>query len=240
MYYSRSRRQWNAPVAGNQGSGAADFRTAGRGSRRGWWPWAVFAAAVAVLVAAGCSNTSVSPDAGQVEEDPYPLRTGPSNVLQKLNEAYVAMDVEAYLDCLAEDFEFVLDPGDVNDPGNDLPPSWGKQAERDIHERMFSDTTNVDRIDLALTDISIDYDQGADPSDPADDRLTYLEQPDLRVVIGYWTYITSHEQEFVFMVDPDTTGPNGEALWEIVEWHEIDERSCLEDSSWGSIKALYR
>jgi hypothetical protein len=170
----------------------------------------------------------------------YRLRTSPNNVLYNLNLAYVEMDAERYLDCLAQDFEFILNPDDVNNPENPLPEYWGKQEERDIHERMFSDTTNVDRIDLTLTNISTNYDQGADPGDPNDDRFTYMEGTDLRVHIGDWTFLMLQDQQFVFMIDPDETGPNGEVLWEIVEWRDLRPPDRVEDCSWGRIKSMFR
>jgi hypothetical protein len=213
------------------------------------WMAAGVLAMIAAASVAGCWNP-FAPDGGG-ESPPvvvqYKQRITPENVIYNLNTAYKWMNAEQYLACLADNFEFKLNPDDVDNPDNDLPESWGKQEERDIHERMFSDTTNVDQIKLILTNISIDYDAGADPQSPDDDRYTYLEGTDLQVIIGEWTYLADANQEFVFQIDPDETGPNGETLWEIVEWYDIKPPTArpvvdgdVMPTSFGRLKAMYR
>jgi ketosteroid isomerase-like protein len=57
-------------------------------------------------------------------------------VLYNLRKAYGNMDADAYLDGLAEDFIFYLNPDDLT--GNPtLPEYWGRAAETTIHENMF-------------------------------------------------------------------------------------------------------
>jgi len=203
------------------------------------WTALLTVAVAATLAMTGCANKSTNPE-GADDAIPYKARTSPNNVIYNLVLAYTEMDAEGYLDCLSEDFEFVLNPDDVNDPQNPLPETWGKSVEQAIHERMFSDTTNVDRVNLTLTNMSIDFDPGSDPYSAEDDRYTYVEGCDLRVVIGYWTFLADNYQEFVFGIDFGERGRDGELLWKIVEWFDVRPAERSESSTWGSIKALYR
>jgi len=192
-------------------------------------------AAIAVL-SAGCFRNTASPQE-TVEDDGYPVRSHPDSVMLKFNMAYVAMDLEAYLDCVADTFQFHLLQSDWAPPESDLPAWWGKGCEDTIHTRMFGteDTVGVDRIQLTMTNITAAFDPG-EPGDPHDDRWTYMEQVDLRVTIVDWIFLANDNQEFVFAIEPG----RAETLWQIVDWTEVDPWDREEDSSWGSIKALFR
>ncbi len=207
---------------------------------------------VVVAAVAGCWNPFApgeTDDSHDIDIQ-YKLRTSPDNVIYNLNTAYKWMNAEQYLACLAEDFVFTLNPEDYENPDSELPPSWGKQEERDIHQNMFADTTNVDRIDLTLTYQWYVYDTGAEQDDPYDDRFTYREGTDLRVWVGEYTYWANADQEFVFKIDQDEVGPHGETLWEIAEWFDIqkpddgkiraDDGSGTEEVSFGRLKSMFR
>ena len=104
------------------------------------------------LSVAGCWNPFAPSGGG--DNPPvivsYKLRTSSENVLYNLKTAYVYENVDEYIACLAEEFEFHLNPKDIaEDPK--LPVSWGRQAEEDIHTDMFSDASDVERITLTLT-----------------------------------------------------------------------------------------
>jgi hypothetical protein len=216
------------------------------------WLAAFALAAIVGVPVVGCWNPFAPEGGGDTPPVvvQYKPRTSPANVVYNLNTAYKWMNADEYLACLAEDFVFTLNPDDVNDPENPLPETWGKQEERDIHERMFADTTNVDRISLTLTNISIDFDQGEDPYSQDDDRYTHVEGTDLRVVVGDWTFLANADQEFVFQIDPDETGQDGEILWEIVEWTDKKMPTlkvgsdgvgeAVQPLSFGRFKAMYR
>jgi ketosteroid isomerase-like protein len=182
---------------------------------------------------------------GDVQDSLYPIRSNPSNVLRKLNLAYVRMDAEAYLDCLAEDFAFFLNPDDVNDDP-ELPDFWNKAEETTIHGNMFGEDSDVGGVSLIMTLQSESYDPG-DPGDPFDDTWTFLEAIDLRVQLP--PDLTLHAQapcEFSLGIDPDETGAGGRSLWEITTWYDLSTESgrwsdpTHEHASWGRIKALYR
>lgn len=218
----------------------------------------LLAALSTALVAAGCSNTSVRPE--QVEEDVYPARSCPDSVLAKLNRAYVGMDADAYLDCLADSFSFWLLGQDWSNPDDDLPKFWGKPVEEQIHHRMFGDTTVVDAVHLDMYTETSEFVAGPDTSDPYDDRWVYEQDVELRIFVGEWTFLATADQLFTFAREPG----RADTLWWITEWHEVEpwvvsvgggvhtaqdgaapgdvpfpRGDRVEDSSWGSIKALW-
>jgi hypothetical protein len=208
-------------------------------ARRSVLSGAALIASLAIALMAGCTSTCTCPD--DEEDDGYPVRSSPDSVIAKLQMAYVAMDAEAYLDCLAEDFVFHLNPDDYGDPGNDLPEWWGKVVEQEIHEAMFAEGSGVLSISLTLTNVSKSFHPGELPDDPSDDIWTYREQVDLFVSVEDPPDVIYHsnaDQEFTLGFDPYDTGPDGETLWEIVDWWDLEERG--ECTTWGSIKSMYR
>ena len=198
----------------------------------------------AAVLVSGCSDSSVGPDE---YEEPETLRDTPENVITLFQMAYVDMDCEAYLDCLADDFTFHLAEVDL-DGDTSLPEYWGRQTEETIHRRMFGDdqvqnpALEVERITLTLITGLYEHNEGADQHDPMDDRWTYRLNSDLRIWFPNNLQLRADADiEFVFRIDPDETGPEGETLYEIIRWEDLSgEWGRSEESSWGSIKAMYR
>ncbi|MBM3307391.1 MAG: hypothetical protein FJY74_03610 [Candidatus Eisenbacteria bacterium] len=193
--------------------------------------------AAAAAFGGGCANPANSDD----QADLPPLRTSPAKVLERLQWAYDNMDVEVYLDCLAADFIFLLNPRDVeNDP--DLEPGyWGNAEERVIHEQMFgAEGDHADNILLTLTQVGDPL--PVDPGDGTGTHYQYKEAVDLRVYMGAWTYLATAPSLFRLRIDQDETGPQGEQLWEIWRWQDLEGARSGRgaESSWGSIKALFR
>jgi hypothetical protein len=204
---------------------------------------ALLAAAVLIV---GCSRSSTGPNPEPGDVSEYKPRTNPENVLYNIEKAYANMDAEAYLDGLAEGYIFFLNPEDINNPEHPLPEYWDKIEERVIHERMFADDSGVEGVTLDFTHLDSIWDQGS-PGDWSDDLWTFIEGVDLRIQLP--PDLTLHAEapaEFLFRVDPDSTGPNGEILWEI--WKQWDlsadgrdtRRDGRSDTSWGAIKAMFR
>jgi len=182
---------------------------------------------------------------GPVEESLYPVRTDPGNVLLKLEMAYERMDAEAYLDCLADSFVFLLNPDDLTDDP-ELPESWDKVEEAIIHGNMFGEDTDVQGIALWLVFESEEQDTG-DPGDPLDDRWTCHYHYDLRVQLPPdLTLHAASPVDFVVGIDPDDVGHGGTYLWEIVTWSDLPDWGsrvpdpASEACSWGRIKAMFR
>ncbi len=203
------------------------------------------------LAVAGCWNP-FAPDPTPPDPTPpfeYKPRTSCENVLWNIESAYEDRNIDEYLDCLAEDFTFHLNPDDWQDPQSGLPPYWGKHEEESIHRNMFDEGSDVEGITLTLTFIQSSYDPGEDPQDPMDDRWEYQEGVDLRVrVVGDITYMATADQLFILRIDPDETGPGGETLYEIIEWHDLEPQiarpevgdACEERISRGRLNAMYR
>jgi hypothetical protein len=189
----------------------------------------------------GCSNPTGSDDD---DDDLYPLRSSPDSLLAKFVKAYENMDVEAYLDCLADSMLFYLCEEDVASNPELEPGYWTKAVEDSIHHGMFGGGAwGADSIALELTTTDIETLRIA--GDRA--RLVgwrYEEDVDLRVWIGdTWRYWARNPSSFVISVDPDETGPHGEPLYEIGEWRDLEPwwraGTAREWTSWGLIKTLY-
>jgi hypothetical protein len=204
---------------------------------------ALAAAVTLTLSIAGCSSSG--PDIDDPEDtSPYRLPTSPENVIYNLNLAYVDMDADGYLACLADSFVFHLNPDDVGNPENPLPEHWGKASEDTIHHNMFADDSDVVSVRLTLTTTDVDSVPGPDPGGD-DDRWLYHEQVDLRVTVVMTpeniTYHATAPVEFLFQIDPSEVGPHGEQLWEIIHWWDLRVTALrVENASWGSIKSLWR
>ena len=184
---------------------------------------AIILLAALALGLAGCSL--FSPPGGDPPGNGggYKERTTRPNVIHNLIRSYQEMESDEYDYLLADDFEFWLNPVDVNDPGNDLPDYWGKTEESQITHRMLDDGTDVISIALTLTQLGSETEiPGPDPGDPSMWRSEY--DVDLFVYLpNDLTYWANAAARFTFSEDPNETGPNGETLWEIFKWEDIDD-----------------
>jgi hypothetical protein len=201
-----------------------------------------------VFTLAGCWNP-FAPSKGD-NDDPIPdaqykVRKNPGNVIYNLQTSYVYMNANEYLNCLAEDFIFFLNPDDLTE-FPELPEYWDKAEEEHIHRNMFGQGTDVEGIALTFTHISEVYDPGP-TGDPLDDLWTYVEDIDLEVNLP--PDLTLHAQapaEFLFRVDPDEVGPEGETLWEIWKQWDLNEEKRGDDGyfedgiSLTRLKATFR
>ena len=207
-----------------------------------------FAATVAGAVAlvfiaamSGCGTSSVAPEAVSDDETPhYAVRSSPDSVIANLATAYEHEDLEQYLNCLAEDFTFYLNPLLVEE-SEGLPFYWGKAYELVIHSNMFGAAGFVDNVDLELAAIGEPVEiPGELVTDPV--CWEYRCSVDLCVVrLADFAYIATAPSVFVFQTDPDEVGPRGEALWEILLWYDLpdDDGRPVEDSSWTGIKLMF-
>jgi uncharacterized protein YceK len=204
---------------------------------------AIVIALAAAVVLSGCSS-STGPDEGTPSSQ-YPERTSPDNLIAKFTQAYVNMDLEACLDCLATDFTFRPGEDDIMNPDHPLPLFWDRAVEVAIDDSMFSSDSYVDSIRVDLTPESISFDPGSDPDDPADNLWTYREATDFRLFVHNppdLVYHTIHDQIFTIRIDPDRTGAGGDTLWEIAAWEEDSppgERGRREDGSWARYKYMF-
>ncbi len=202
------------------------------------------AVSCAAVLVGGCSTPSSGPEipAGPEFRD----RTSPENVLYNLELGYEEMNLEEYLDCLSEDFEFFPCQEDVNNPELDIPTVWWKVDEAAMHENMFADSSDVESITLTLTVASIDYDDGI-PDDPLDNTCVCVVDVELRVnLYGGLTFLATAPSEFRMRIDIDQPNPVPDPedvlWWETYHWFDLggSKRGAgagrTEESSWGGIK----
>lgn len=98
---------------------------------------------IGIVLLGGLSGCIFDPDRDDgTPEDP--LATAPG-VITQLEDAYRRKDIDRYLECLVDTFEFHLVPRDVNDAWPS--PTWGKVEEERMHRNMFS---RMDHIELTL------------------------------------------------------------------------------------------
>lgn len=200
--------------------------------------------ALTALTGALVSGCLFTTEGNTPVDAPYPLRSSPDSLMAQFVWAYENMDLEAYLDCMADSLVFYLDPDEVECHPDLEPGYWSKAVEETIHSRMFDEATGASSIALQLTTTGIDTVSVPDKGGRGV-GWEYTKAVDLRLHVGgTWTYWAAHPSVFVIREDPDDVGPNGETLYEIREWREDrywqrgDRRE--EMSSWGAIKFLYR
>ncbi len=183
---------------------------------------AIILLAALALGLAGCSL--FAPEGGDPPGDGggYKERTTCPNVIHNLIRSYQEMEADEYDLLFADGFEFWLNPGDLNDPENPLPASWGRTEDSEITHNMLDDGTDVITITLTLTQIGSEVEiPGPLPGDPS--TWEYVYGVDLFVYLpADLTLWANAASRYTFAVDPNETGPNGETLWEVTKWEDID------------------
>ncbi len=183
---------------------------------------AVVLLSVLALSLTGCSLFA-PPEGG----DPPPTgggyreRVTCENVVHNLIYSYEQMESEQYIACLDDSFTFVLNEEDViNDPL--LPWEWNLDTEAAIARNMLDEGTNIQSIQLTLTQFGEEVEvEGPIPDEPY--RWIYIYTVDLWVTLPddfhYWANAAAR---FTFAIDDNETGPNGEMLWDILTWEDIE------------------
>jgi hypothetical protein len=163
----------------------------------------------ASMVLSGCWNP-FSPDEGVSEGFQYHNPCDSAyKVLENLEYAYIARDIDHYLDCFRDDFEFHLLEVDWDDYDGDglIDEYWGLDLEEAFHEVMFS---NVSSIELTLSGTS----QSPWTGDSTGQSLQLTRTFDLKVYTsedppeGYRA-----SGDALFICRPDSTGE-----WYIWQW----------------------
>jgi len=209
--------------------------------------------AVLAFTLSGCWNPFAPPegDPTPIPDAEYRDRLTPENVLHNIQTAYIYRNVNEYLDCLSEDFIFYPDERDVQDPELEIPPEWYKSNERNMHENMFSDNSNVESISLTMTITSLVYDYGI-PEILTDDTCVCVVDVDLRVsVFGDLTYLANAQSQYYMRIDVDQPNdppdPDDQLWWEIYQWYDLGDPGRdgrgdgpgVERVSLGEFKSLY-
>jgi len=103
-------------------------------------------AAATALVISGCWNP-FSPDTEPSEEESYHTFCDSAyKVLENLVYAYQSKDLDHYMDCFRDDFEFHLLQVDWDDYDGDgiIDEYWGLDLEEAMHDVMFGFVSSID------------------------------------------------------------------------------------------------
>lgn len=170
-----------------------------------------------LLVLTGCL---FSPEPGDPPEDDlyYSPADSAWKVVANLQLAYVNRDIDHYLECFRDDFEFHLLEQDWDDYNGDgiIDTYWGLDKEEEFHEGLFG---VVELIELTFTG-NMQY---PNPADPTGESLSLPRTFDLKVYetvsgpSGPEGFRASGSAEFICRVDSVT----GE--WYIWQWNDQSE-----------------
>lgn len=147
-------------------------------------------------------------------------------VIENLEYAYETKDLDLYMSCFREDFEFHL--LEYNPHGNSAKQdsSWGYAEEEQIHQNMFSD---VPMIELTIS-CSSEVPWTGDST-----GLSYQLQRDFDLWV-YTSMFPAHGYRAsgygVFICREDSTGE-----WYIWLWW--DQSETKEYATWGTIKMMF-
>lgn len=195
------------------------------------------------IVLSGCWNPFAPAGGGGGPGVTYEfkVRETPEDVIHNLTTAYIYGDPNEYLDCMAEEFTFFLNPEDINEDPT-LPRYWGKGTEDTIAYNMLGDDSDVERIELTLTQFGQPVENASLPG-----AWDYNYNVDLRVHIPVNTILHANTgATYTFQVD-DQVGPQGQELWEIRWWYDVDKFAKAlppggneELVSWTELKNMFR
>lgn len=161
---------------------------------------------VGVLAVNGCIFGTPPP-----EDDKTRAGLGsPAGVVEYIEDAYIARNIEDYKKCLSTNFTFYFNEIDVGKEVGDftIPESWGYDTEVQVIENMFDQAYDID-IDLVSETVG-------DP-EPNDDTYTaYNVQIRLTVMIDATNgFIADGFVDFEF---ESYNGEKGEKLWRVINW----------------------
>ncbi len=167
----------------------------------------------ALLAAQGCWNPF-----GGDPRDPVPVQYYENcdsawKVIENLEYAYIAKDIDLYMSCFRDDFEFHLLETDWADYDGDgeTDTFWGLDLEEQFTDFMFD---SVDQIQLTL-DGTLDYRWSGGGED-----TTYRELPrqfNLQVYIGSGGFQATGTARFI--CHPDSTGE-----YYIYRWYDESDQ----------------
>jgi hypothetical protein len=206
-------------------------------------------AALAMLLACACADDEPT----RPDRPLYLPPTSPENVLQNLATAHRRMDIDAYDAQFHEQFRFLVSPYD------DIGVEYFDRVEDHYStENMFN---NIDDVEIALANTGSVPSEDPDPEYSAATGHMQIFVPSAFLMIQtremqggepIFLQVPGHPHLFVFR--PDSTADP--VTWSIVLW--VDQNTGLgawnpsgsfllgegdaqtEDTSWSTIKNLYR
>jgi hypothetical protein len=171
-----------------------------------------------ILIVVAC--TSTDPTGPEVEPQggpPWAATDSAWKVIENLRYAYITMDLELYMSCFRDDFEFWPLPVQQDS-------CWGYDIEEQFHQNMFD---YVEVIELQFWG-DTEYSWSGDSTGQS---LALVRIFDLKIYVDlFYGFIASGGA--LFICSPDSTGE-----WYIWQWY--DQSGIKESLSWGAIKALF-
>jgi hypothetical protein len=202
--------------------------------------------ALALLPACDDDPTTPAP-AGQPTLLPLTTREA---VLNNIEYAYNARQIDPIDALLDDNFTFFFSPGDV---GGSIPEQWSRIDEYEATRDLF--ISNVQPVPVGPVCESIHVDVGTGgirwiaiiPEGYPDETwyiarasyaFTFEMEPDL-------TYLTAPGDSAYFVVRQVEVGNKKE--WRLIEWRDLGNsltgsvhNATSSESTWGGVKALYR
>ncbi len=186
------------------------------------------------LLAASITGCSDDKKTNPPPDSHYLAATSPENLLANLKTAYEERNLGEYTKLFHEDFEFVFNPEDVQNPWNPTPSTWARTEELLSAQSIFADSL-VERIQLT-------FNQG----DP--EEWTEFAPGGLKVRMdGVFLTVTTRnsEGEPLYLVVQGATHwfyflqDSGSSTWRIRRWEDSPIGGKGADATWGEIKFRY-
>ncbi len=176
--------------------------------------------------------------------DRYLPPTSPANVLANLQAAYADRNIGQYRKLFTEDFTFVFNPLDPEDPDHPTPASWGLVDELEATQNMFEDELVHE---VELTGYRMGVPQAADSVfyGPHAWKVR-VDETNLQVATrtpdgDLLTLVVQGTTEMFFFREDPTRPIDGHPTWFIFRWEDQPIGSVkTESKSWGQLKALFR
>ncbi len=139
-------------------------------------------------------------------------------VLHNFQLAYQTQNIDAYMNCLHEEFEFILLEVDWDDYDGDgiVDESWGRDIEEQFTTNMFN-SPDAETIELNLTGNTESVWYG----DPSGETLQLVRSFDLQVY-----YINAQGQPDGFRAQGEAIflcKPNADGEYQIWQWQDLSE-----------------
>jgi hypothetical protein len=215
---------------------------------------AVLAAMLAMAAGIACEGTTDPPPPPAAK--PWPSLSAKEDVLNTVQRAYNERNSGRYESILDPGFIFFLSDGDVN---NGLPLQWDRGIEVTLTQHLFSKTQVGDLPLVKSIEMDVQYENGVQwvevPNPPAAPAETWY------TTTAFYYFQIKVEQpgggeNITYLPDPNAkaqftvrnAGTDESPKWQLVEMRDLGAvtfaarrmAADTEQSTWGSVKALYR
>ena len=186
--------------------------------------YAIASVLTALLISMACLT---GPDSNPLPSAPWDPVDSAWKVIENLEYAYNTMDIDLYMSCFREDFEFHLLWYNPHGCPAKQDSFWGYAVEELIHQNMFA---YVYSIELTI--------EGTQESPWTGDTTGQSYQ--LHRTFDLKVYTNEAQSEgyraagsALFICRPDSTDDQ----WYIWQWCDLSDTK--ESTTWGALKALF-